>query len=195
MEQLYILFYLSINKYVESLKFLSPRMEKDSRLPIYSKENEILEMIARNAISIVQGETGSGKTTQLPLMLARKFPDASIAITQPRRVAAISLAKRVSKEYGCKLGEEVGYSVRFDAMKSLKTKILYLTDGMLLREFLNDSKLSKYSILVLDEVHERSLRTDVLLGLVLNLIKESRRLKLVLMSATLDKDKLYRFLK
>ena len=165
------------------------------KLPIYAKENDILRMISNNQISIVQGETGSGKTTQLPLMLSRKFPGARIVITQPRRVAAISLAKRVAAEYGCRLGEQVGYSVRFDAIKSLNTCILFMTDGMLLREFLNDSKLSKYSILILDEVHERSLRTDVLLGLILNLINQSSRLKLVLMSATLDKQKLTRFLK
>ena len=172
-------------------------MESSRKLPIYSREKEILNMIASNSITIVKGETGSGKTTQLPLILAKKFPGASIAITQPRRVAAISLAKRVAQEYGCDLGEEVGYSVRFDARKSAKTKILYLTDGMLLREFLNDSKLSKYSVLVLDEVHERSLRTDILLGLVLNLIKEDskKKLKLVLMSATLDQDKFYKFLR
>jgi HrpA-like RNA helicase len=169
-------------------------MKKTSQLPIYLKENEILDMIASNSISIVQGETGSGKTTQLPLMLAKKFPQAKIAITQPRRVAAVSLARRVAKEYGCKLGDDVGYSVRFDSKKCLKTRILFMTDGMLLREFLNDSKLSKYSILILDEVHERSLRTDVLLGLIMNLIKSSKRLKLVLMSATLDKDKLNKFL-
>ncbi|KAJ3191900.1 putative ATP-dependent RNA helicase dhr2, partial [Entophlyctis luteolus] len=109
-----------------------------------------------------------------------------IAITQPRRVAASSIAKRVSEEVGVRLGEEVGYSVRFDDRTSSATKIKYMTDGMLLRELLSDRNLSKYSVIILDEAHERTLRTDVLFGMVKAIQKVRDDLKIVVMSATLD---------
>ncbi|KAJ3009366.1 UNVERIFIED_CONTAM: putative ATP-dependent RNA helicase dhr2 [Siphonaria sp. JEL0065] len=112
-----------------------------------------------------------------------------IAITQPRRVAASSIARRVAEEVGVKLGNEVGYSVRFDDKTSHSTKIKYLTDGMLLRELLSDKLLSKYSVIILDEAHERTLRTDVLFGMVKGIQKVREDLKVVVMSATLDAER------
>jgi HrpA-like RNA helicase len=115
-----------------------------------------------------------------------------IAITQPRRVAAISLAKRVSEEMNSPLGQLVGYSIRFEECSSPKTRIKYMTDGMLLRELLNDKLLRKYSVVILDEAHERTLRTDVLFGMM-KLILEQRNLKLIIMSATLESQKFSTF--
>lgn len=109
-----------------------------------------------------------------------------VGCTQPRRVAAISVATRVAEEYGCRVGEEVGFSVRFNDRTSNRTIIKYMTDGMLMREYLLDGMLSKYSILILDEAHERTLYTDVLFALLKELIKKRRDLKLIITSATLD---------
>ena len=138
------------------------------------------------------GETGSGKTTQIPqfLLEAGYANKGLIAITQPRRVAAISIATRVSHELSSKLGSTVGYSIRFDDCTTPETKIKYMTDGMLMREFLNDMYLTKYSCIILDECHERTLRTDILLGLVKRVLKKRKNdLKVILMSATLDADR------
>ncbi len=119
-------------------------------------------------VIIVVGETGSGKTTQLTQFL---YEDGycnygMIGCTQPRRVAAMSVAKRVSEEMGCKLGDTVGYAIRFEDCTSRATKIKYMTDGVLLRESLNEGDLDRYSVVILDEAHERSLSTDVLMGLL-----------------------------
>lgn len=114
-------------------------------------------------------ETGSGKTTQLPQYLYEAGyckNGMKVGCTQPRRVAAMSVAARVAEEMGVRLGQEVGYSIRFEDMTSDKTVLKYMTDGMLLREFLTDPELSTYSALVIDEAHERTLSTDILFGLV-----------------------------
>ena len=113
-------------------------------------------------------ETGSGKTTQITQYLA-EFGYTSrgrIACTQPRRVAAMSVAKRVAEEFGCRLGQEVGYTIRFEDCTSPETKIKYMTDGMLLRECLIDPDMNQYSVVMLDEAHERTIHTDVLFGLM-----------------------------
>lgn len=113
-----------------------------------------------------------------------------VAITQPRRVAAITLASRVAEEMGTTLGDRVGYSIRFDDCTTEKTLIKYMTDGMLMREVLLDPELSSYSFIILDEAHERTLRTDILFGLVKGIQKRSNgRLKVIVMSATLDAEK------
>lgn len=109
-----------------------------------------------------------------------------VGCTQPRRVAAISVATRVAEEVGCRVGEEVGFSVRFNDRTSSRTVIKYMTDGMLMREYLADGLLSKYSVLILDEAHERTLYTDVLFALLKELIKKRRDLKIIVTSATLD---------
>jgi ATP-dependent RNA helicase DHX8/PRP22 len=112
-----------------------------------------------------------------------------IGCTQPRRVAAISVAKRVAEEFGCALGEQVGYSIRFDDMTSPDTIIKYMTDGMLMREYLADNDLRRYAALMLDEAHERTVATDVLFGLLKDLCRRRPDLKIIVTSATLDAEK------
>lgn len=161
------------------------------KLPIYQHQDRIIETILNNQVTIVIGETGSGKSTQIPQFL---IPHSrSIAVTQPRRVAAASLAARVSDEYGCKLGSEVGYQVRFTNKSSHKTKLKYLTDGMLLREIMLDRELKKYDVVVLDEAHERTILTDLIMGFLKSLIKERTDLKVVVMSATLNAELFSKF--
>ncbi len=138
-------------------------------LPVYDYREELLEAIAEHQILIVEAETGSGKTTQLPQYLHEAGytqDNMKVGCTQPRRVAAMSVAARVAEEMGVRLGQEVGYSIRFEDATSDKTVLKYMTDGMLLREFLTDPELSTYSALVIDEAHERTLSTDILFGLV-----------------------------
>lgn len=171
-------------------------------LPIQEHREKLLESVQSSQCVVITGETGCGKTTQFPQYLYKGglAGDGGIAVTQPRRVAAISVAHRVASEMDVQLGREVGYQVRFDDCSSASTKIKYMTDGCLLREFLDDKELSRYSIIVLDEAHERSLATDILFGLVKNLLarksfSKARRspLKVVIMSATLDVTKFSRF--
>lgn len=138
-------------------------------LPIASVEKRLVEEVRKNDTLIVVGETGSGKTTQLPQFLydAGFCQDGKvIGITQPRRVAAVTVAKRVAEECNDQLGRKVGYSIRFDDSTSNATRIKYVTDGLLLREALLDPLLSKYSVIVVDEAHERTVHTDVLVGLL-----------------------------
>lgn len=112
-----------------------------------------------------------------------------VGCTQPRRVAAMSVAKRVSEEMGVRLGQEVGYCIRFEDCTSPKTVIKYMTDGMLLRECLMDPKLRQYSVIILDEAHERTICTDVLFGLLKTALIERKDLRLIVTSATLDAEK------
>ncbi|KAI8539403.1 hypothetical protein RHMOL_Rhmol09G0180300 [Rhododendron molle] len=138
-------------------------------LPIASVEKRLMDEVRSHDILIIVGETGSGKTTQLPQYLfnAGFCRDGKIiGITQPRRVAAVSVAKRVAEECGVEMGQRVGYSIRFDDMTSSSTRIKYMTDGLLLREALLDKYLSKYSVIIVDEAHERTVDTDVLLGIL-----------------------------
>uniref|UniRef100_A0A6A7FRF4 RNA helicase n=1 Tax=Hirondellea gigas TaxID=1518452 RepID=A0A6A7FRF4_9CRUS len=169
---------------------LSIKEQRES-LPIYKLRNQLMKAISENDILIVIGETGSGKTTQMTQYLA-EYGYASkgrIGCTQPRRVAAMSVAKRVSEEFGCRLGQEVGYSIRFEDMTSPETVIKYMTDGMLLREALLDQDLSVYSVILLDEAHERTIHTDVLFGLLKACVKRRKGMKLIVTSATLKAEK------
>ena len=125
--------------------------------------------VAMHQVLIVEGETGSGKTTQIPQYLHEAGytrDKKKVGCTQPRRVAAMSVAARVATEMGVKLGNEVGYSIRFEDCTSERTVLKYMTDGMLLREFLSEPDLESYSVLIVDEAHERTLHTDILFGLV-----------------------------
>lgn len=144
--------------------------------------------MTHNQILIVIGETGSGKTTQITQYLAEAglTSRGKIGCTQPRRVAAMSVAKRVAEEYGCRLGQEVGYTIRFEDCTSPETVIKYMTDGMLLRECLMDLDLKTYSVIMLDEAHERTIHTDVLFGLLKQAVTKRSELKLIVTSATLD---------
>lgn len=137
-------------------------------LPAFAVRQELLNIIRENSVVIIVGETGSGKTTQLTQYLAEDGYSnfGMIGCTQPRRVAAMSVAKRVSDEMDTKLGEEVGYAIRFEDCTTERTKIKYMTDGILLRESLRDPDLDNYSAIIMDEAHERSLSTDVLFGLL-----------------------------
>jgi ATP-dependent RNA helicase DDX35 len=139
---------------------------------------------------IVVGQTGCGKTTQLPQYLLESGWAADgnvIACTQPRRVAATSVASRVAFEVGTTLGDEVGYTIRFeDVSDTERTRIRYMTDGMLFRETLVDPLLSRYSVIMVDEAHERSIYTDLLLGILKKIRRKRPSLRLIVSSATLD---------
>ncbi|KAL4424788.1 hypothetical protein ABPG77_000828 [Micractinium sp. CCAP 211/92] len=169
------------------------RSIKDQResLPIFKLREQLIQAVHDNQVLVVIGETGSGKTTQMTQYLAESgyTSTGKIGCTQPRRVAAMSVAKRVSEEVGCRLGEEVGYAIRFEDCTSQQTVIKYMTDGMLLREALLDDMLSQYSVIVLDEAHERTIHTDVLFGLLKGVIQKRKDMKLIVTSATLDAEK------
>ncbi|KGN62367.1 probable pre-mRNA-splicing factor ATP-dependent RNA helicase DEAH4 isoform X1 [Cucumis sativus] len=167
-----------------------------AQLPILQFEEKIIETVEQNQVVVIIGETGSGKSTQLSQMLHRRGYTKSgiIGVTQPRRVAAVSVARRVAEELGVHLGEEVGYAIRFEDRTSERTRIKYLTDGVLLRESLSDPELGQYSVIILDEAHERSLNTDTLMGLMKRLIRmRNSHLKVLITSATLDGDKVSKF--
>ena len=142
-------------------------IEARSRLPIISEEHTIMDCIRHNDVIIIAGETGSGKTTQVPQFLYEAgyaTNDKLIGITEPRRVAAISMASRVATEMNVSQHDLVSYQIRFDDKTKDSTRIKFMTDGVLLREAEKDPYLKKYSIIVIDEAHERSVSTDILIG-------------------------------
>ncbi|OKL56308.1 Pre-mRNA-splicing factor ATP-dependent RNA helicase PRP43 [Talaromyces atroroseus] len=166
-------------------------------LPVHAQRDEFLQLYQQSQILVFVGETGSGKTTQIPqFVLFDDLPQTQrkmVACTQPRRVAAMSVAQRVAAEMDVKLGEEVGYSIRFEDMTSPKTILKYMTDGMLLREAMNDHDLQRYSTIILDEAHERTMSTDILMGLLKEVVQRRPDLKIIIMSATLDAQKFQRY--
>ncbi|KAF3919515.1 hypothetical protein ABW20_dc0101108 [Dactylellina cionopaga] len=192
------------NKFADHLKksegaseFSRTRTLREQReyLPAFAVREELLRVIRDNQVIIVIGETGSGKTTQLTQFL---YEDGygklgMIGCTQPRRVAAMSVAKRVSEEMEVKLGSTVGYAIRFEDCTSDETIIKYMTDGVLLRESLVDPMLEKYSCIIMDEAHERALNTDVLMGLIKKILARRRDLKLIVTSATMNAERFSRF--
>ncbi|KAJ2788145.1 putative ATP-dependent RNA helicase DHR1 [Coemansia interrupta] len=179
--------------------------QQRSRLPVYGEEQQIMEAIGANPVVVLSGETGSGKTTQVPQFLVEAgYGDPAsenpgmVGITQPRRVAALSMAHRVAQELGS-LGSAVAHQVRFDTTVDSATRVKFMTEGVLLRELAGDLLLTKYSALVVDEAHERSLNTDILLGVLSRVVRlrerlaaeqpgVHRRLRLIIMSATLRVD-------
>ncbi|KAJ6125523.1 hypothetical protein N7471_012840 [Penicillium samsonianum] len=198
-------------------------LETRRKLPVFENADLIRDLLREQDVMLLVGETGSGKSTQIPQFLVdefwcrpvptqitrdgkteKKMVGGCIAITQPRRVAAISLARRVAEEMGTPLGShspasKVGYAVRFDTSTSPSTRVKFLTEGMLLQEMLHDPNLTKYSAIVVDEVHERGINVDLTLGFLRNLVsgkKEGRggvSLKVVVMSATADMESLTDF--
>ncbi len=179
-------------------------------LPIYQHREEILNLIKNNNYCIITGETGSGKTTQLPqyiiesLTLADFFKNDKVfqkskksprvVITQPRRVAAIQMAKRVCYEKNYKLGNEIGYTIRFGDNSCENTIIKYVTDGILVKECLADNILNKYHVVIIDEAHERSLYSDILFALIKQVVKiRNGSLKLIIMSATLNTEQFIKY--
>lgn len=189
-------FYVQINRPDEIQQV---RMQ----LPVFGEEHKIMEAIHHNDVVIICGETGSGKTTQVPQFLyesgfgnekSEEYP-GMVGITQPRRVAAVSMANRVASELGDH-GDKVGYQIRFDSTTKKDTKVKFMTDGVLLREMMQDFKLTKYSSIIIDEAHERNINTDILIGMLSRCVKlrakenaqdpiKNKRLKLIIMSATL----------
>jgi len=171
-------------------KNMTMKQQRES-LPIFTFRDALTEAVRQHQILIVVGETGSGKTTQTTQYLAEAgFTNTGmVGCTQPRRVAAMSVAKRVAEEVGCVLGQEVGYSMRFEECTSPATKIKYMTDGILQREILQDPDLKRYSVIMLDEAHERTIATDVLFALLKKTLKNRSDLKVIVTSATLDAEK------
>ena len=164
-------------------------------LPIFSKKQEIVDQINKNRVIIVSGNTGCGKSTQVPQFIFEKNKDSKILITQPRRIAAISIAKRLSYEMKSKLGDLIGYQVSMISHFSSSTKILVKTTGVFLEELLHNSV--DYSYILLDEVHERDLYVDLVLALLKNYFKEfpESKVKLILMSATIAEKEFADYLK
>ncbi|KAL6857478.1 Cyclin-dependent kinase catalytic subunit [Amphichorda felina] len=166
--------------------------ETRKTLPIYQYRDEFLAALEQYQVLVIVGETGSGKTTQLPQYLHEAGYTKNgmkVGCTQPRRVAAMSVAARVAEEVGVKVGNEVGYSIRFEDNTSDKTVLKYMTDGMLLREFMTEPDLGGYSAIMIDEAHERTVHTDIILALVKDLARERPDLKLLISSATMNAEK------
>uniref|UniRef100_A0A0G4GML2 RNA helicase n=1 Tax=Chromera velia CCMP2878 TaxID=1169474 RepID=A0A0G4GML2_9ALVE len=170
-------------------------LEKRKSLPAWEAQKNFVKLVKKNQCTVLVGETGSGKTTQCAQFLinAGLRKGKCITCTQPRRVAAMSVAQRVADEMDVELGEEVGYSIRFEDKTCPKTILKYMTDGMLLREAMTDPNLERYSIVILDEAHERTLQTDVLFGLLKKILPRRPELKVVVMSATLDAQKFQKY--
>ncbi|KAG5929831.1 DEAH-box ATP-dependent RNA helicase prp43 [Claviceps africana] len=172
-------------------------LETRRNLPVHKQRQEFLDKYHSTQILVFVGETGSGKTTQIPQYVVYdempKLTGKLVACTQPRRVAATSVAQRVANEMDVPLGDEVGYSVRFDDCSSRKTMLKYMTDGMLLREAMHDHEMSRYSCIILDEAHERTLATDILMALLKQIAGRRADLKIIVMSATLDAQKFQKY--
>src|SRR6185437_7160632 len=165
-----------------------PPITIDEALPIARRADEIVELIRKHQVLVIAGETGSGKTTQLPklCLAAGRGVEGMIGCTQPRRLAARAMARRVASELGSEVGDKVGFQVRFDDRVGERTLIKFMTDGILLAELARDRRLSAYDTIVLDEAHERSLNIDFLLGYLKTLLRRRPGLKLIVTSATLD---------
>lgn len=155
-------------------------------LPVAKYKAEIVSAVQNRPVVLIAGDTGCGKSTQIPQYLYQAAGYQSICCTQPRRIACISLSKRVSHEMLCEFGTEVGYQIRFERSKNKDTKIVFITEGLLLRQLSTEAALSQYDVIVLDEIHERHLHGDFLLGVTKCLLKTRADLKLVLMSATIN---------
>ncbi|NP_001359442.1 probable ATP-dependent RNA helicase DHX35 isoform c [Mus musculus] len=167
--------------------------QQRQKLPVFKLRNHILYLVENYQTVVIVGETGCGKSTQIPQYLAEAGWTAEgrvVGVTQPRRVAAVTVAGRVADERGAVLGHEVGYCIRFDdCTDPLATRIKFLTDGMLVREMMVDPLLTKYSVIMLDEAHERTLYTDIAIGLLKKIQKKRGDLRLIVASATLDAEK------
>jgi ATP-dependent helicase HrpA len=172
----------------EARRINVPRVTYPPELPVTARKDEIVKVIRENQVVIIAGETGSGKTTQIPKMCleAGLGIEAKIGCTQPRRVAALSISKRIAEELNVGWGKDVGCKIRFDDRSSPHTYIKLMTDGILLAEAQGDPNLSEYNAIILDEAHERSLNIDFLLGHLKNLLARRKDLKLIVTSATID---------
>ncbi len=173
-----------------------PPREAMRSMPVYERRRDILEVIGENEVTIIEGQTGSGKSVVMPILLMEQFGESRIAVSQPRKEAARNLARYVASVHDTtqKVGDDVGYQVRGEKRTSEKTRLTYMTDGILLALLSGDLLLSEYDIVVVDEAHERSLNIDFCLGLLKNAQKKREGtdtpLKLVITSATLDQQKM-----
>lgn len=167
---------------------LRPKIRYTENLPILERKDEILQTLQENRVIVIAGETGSGKTTQLPVICleAGRGINGKIGCTQPRRIAAVSIAAHVAQELHCTLGKEVGYKIRFSDYDSEQTCVKFMTDGILLAEIENDPDLLQYDTLIVDEAHERSLNIDFILGYLRVLLSRREDLKIIISSATID---------
>jgi len=168
-----------------------PRVTFPESLPIASKRDQIVRLIKENQVVIVSGETGCGKSTQIPKMClqAGRGIAGKIGCTQPRRIAAITIAHRISEELGEEIGRSVGYKIRFRDKTSRQAFVKIMTDGMLLAETQGDPGLYEYDTLIIDEAHERTLNIDFILGILRTLLPRRPELKVIITSATLDTEK------
>lgn len=164
-----------------------------SQLPVYTIKEQLLETLQHHQIVVVEGSTGCGKTTQIPRIIHQAHPDWTIAVTQPRRIAAVSVAWRIAEEEGCKLSEKVGYRIRFDDLTSPDSKIIIMTDGILLNEARVDNDLESYQLIMVDEAHERSLNIDITLGLLYQICQRRPDLRIIISSATLNPAQFQKF--
>ena len=172
-------------KQKERFQKLKKLRKFQASLPIAGYEKEIVEAVKNESILVLAGDTGCGKSTQVPQYLYRAGFD-KIACTQPRRIACIGLSKRVSHEMLTEYDSDVGYQIRFERHKTAKTRILFITEGLLLRQLSDDENLSNYSVIIIDEIHERNLYGDFLLGISKCLLRARPDVKIVLMSATIN---------
>ena len=168
-----------------------PRIVYSPGLPILDKRNEIVSAVRRHPVVVVTGETGSGKTTQIPKMCleARRGLAGRIGCTQPRRIAATTVARRLAEELGEEIGRSVGYKIRFDDQTPPKAIFKIMTDGILLMEAQQDALLQSYDTIIVDEAHERSLNIDFILGILIKVLEKRRDLRVVITSATIDTEK------
>jgi len=168
-----------------------PRPIYNETLPIYSRKDDIIDSIRRSQVVIIAGETGSGKTTQIPkfCLAAGRGIDGKIGCTQPRRIAATTVAHRIAEELGEQVGKSIGYKIRFKDRTSPTSFIKIMTDGILLAETQNDPNLYAYDTIIVDEAHERSLNIDFVLGILKTLLQKRKDLKLIITSATIDTKK------
>jgi ATP-dependent RNA helicase HrpA len=172
----------------------TPRITYPAALPITARRADIIRAITRHRVVIITGETGSGKTTQIPKMCleAGRGLSGLIGCAQPRRVAAVTVAHRIAEELGEEIGRSVGYQIRFEDRSSRKNSIKLMTDGILLNEAQNDPYLRRYDTIIVDEAHERSLNIDFVLGILLKLLQTRRDIKVIITSATIDTEKFAR---
>ncbi|EOB14642.1 Putative pre-mRNA-splicing factor ATP-dependent RNA helicase DHX16 [Nosema bombycis CQ1] len=185
-----------VNRSLESdsislLNFLNNNNESEKEETVDDKIDQIKDLLENHNVLLIQGNTGCGKTTRIPRLLLSKYK--KIVCTQPRRIAAISVAKKVAKDMNSEIGKLVGYSVRFENVSSENTRLKFVTDGIILKEILFDRNLKKYDCVIIDEAHERSLNIDILLGYLKRLLKIRKDLKIIIMSATIATEKFVNF--
>ncbi|MBW2647359.1 MAG: DEAD/DEAH box helicase, partial [Deltaproteobacteria bacterium] len=176
---------------IKTLRPAFPQITYPSHLPIFEKRDVIVKAIKEHQVLVITGETGSGKSTQIPKMCleAGRGIFGKIGITQPRRVAATSIAGQIARELKDQVGKAVGYKIRFQNKTSPHTYIKVMTDGILLAETQSDRHLNQYDTIIIDEAHERNLNIDFLLGILRQLLKKRKDLKLIITSATIDTEK------